>query len=258
MADTVVNALQLNSRGVISLIGAGGKTSLMFCLAKELAGFKKKVLTTTTTKILTPDKEQSPCTLLADSFPELEKKVKSCLSRYNHFSAGSENDPAQGKIEGFNADIIDQLWQKNLFDWIIVEADGAAQKALKASDSHEPVIPKATTVLILVTGLDAKGKPLDDKHVHRSELFSKNTGLGSGQIIDESSIAACIDIEINKANSLSGPVRSIVFLNKADNHEKVISAKKIAQLLQTNRFINKIITGSLLNEPLVKECLNTQ
>ncbi len=54
MNTSLIDILKLKSQGVISIIGAGGKTSLMFSLAKELSKSGKKVLTTTTTKIFMP------------------------------------------------------------------------------------------------------------------------------------------------------------------------------------------------------------
>ena len=42
----------IKSKEVISIVGAGGKTSLMYALGKELRN--KKVLLSTTTKILPP------------------------------------------------------------------------------------------------------------------------------------------------------------------------------------------------------------
>ena len=52
-------ALLLGEGGVISLVGAGGKTSLMFRLAHELSLTGDSVLTTTTTKIYVPEPVQS-------------------------------------------------------------------------------------------------------------------------------------------------------------------------------------------------------
>jgi probable selenium-dependent hydroxylase accessory protein YqeC len=258
MTNLLINTLRLKDRGVISLIGAGGKTSLMFSLARELTDSGKTVLTTTTTKIFMPKPDQSPTTIIESTVDELVKKSKSSLNRYPHFSAGSMHDPTTGKLSGFSLNIINQLWQTNLFDWIIVEADGAKCKPLKASNSHEPVIPGVTTHLILVTGLDAVGKPLDDQYVHRVKLFSGNTGLRLGATIDEQSIAISTAIEIKKANSLGHPLFNIVFLNKADTPDRTASGQKIARLLQTNKNINQIITASLKDEVPVKDCVNTK
>ena len=55
----LIEALGLQAREVISLVGAGGKTTLMFRLAKELLLSGKRVVTTTTTKILEPTPEET-------------------------------------------------------------------------------------------------------------------------------------------------------------------------------------------------------
>ena len=49
-------ALDLRRGEMISLIGAGGKTTTMFRLAKELREEGRKVLLTTTTQISKPSK----------------------------------------------------------------------------------------------------------------------------------------------------------------------------------------------------------
>ena len=56
----LIESLDLRAREVISLVGAGGKTTLMFRLAKELVLTGEKVVTTTTTKILEPSSEETP------------------------------------------------------------------------------------------------------------------------------------------------------------------------------------------------------
>ncbi|MCP4670807.1 MAG: putative selenium-dependent hydroxylase accessory protein YqeC [Desulfobacula sp.] len=239
------DTLHLHKTGVISIIGAGGKTSLMFQLARELSKLKNRVLTTTTTKIFMPKPLQSPDTIIENSVDKLIQRAKINLKNFSHFSAGKKYDPVSKKLIGFSTHTINQLWKTCLFDWIIVEADGAKQRSHKASGSHEPVIPKDTTHLILVTGLDAVGKTLDDHSVHRPEIFSNNTGTGMGDVIDEQSIAASIDFEIKKAESLCCPAFNFILLNKADTLHRTASGKKIAKLLKKNKIIEKIIVTSL-------------
>ena len=252
MRNSLINALQLNNKGVVSLIGAGGKTSLMFLLAKKLSQSKNRVLTTTTTKIFMPGSDLSPDTIIENDVDELIKKARTNAKQFRHFSAGRRYDPLSGKLKGFEPETVDQLWQTKIFDWIIVEADGAKQKPLKASNLNEPVIPKGTTHLILVTGLDAVGKTLDDHCVHRSKIFSNNTGVGMGELINEQSIAASINFEIRKAESFCCPVLNFVLLNKADTLGRAASGKKIAKLLKKIEKIEKIITISLKDNALIK------
>jgi len=255
MKTKLIEKLQLTGKGVISIIGAGGKTSLMFQLAKELENSGKSVLTTTTTKIFMPTLKQSPLTIIENSIDELVKKSKGLLKSSFQFSAGQKYNPITEKLEGFTPDCIDKLWQTSLFDWIIVEADGARQKPIKATGSHEPAIPKVTTHLILVAGLDALDKPLDETFVHRAEIFSRNTGLPRGETLDELSIAKCIAFEIKKAGHLAHSLSNSVLLNKADSPDQIKSGEKIAKLLQTNKTIHRIITASLIDKFPVKNSL---
>ncbi len=254
MKQSLIKILQLHDKGIISIIGAGGKTSLMFELAKQLVRSKKKVLTTTTTKIFLPEPWQTPETLIANDVEndveKLIQKAKSTLNSFNHFSAGSSHDLTSNKLKGFKPETIELLWQAKLFDWIIVEADGAKQKPLKASGPHEPVIVKETTHLIYVAGLDAVGKTLNEKHVHRAKIFSNNTGLDMGKTIDEKSIATSIDFEIKKATSFSTtsfctcPL-NFLFLNKADTISQKASGEKIKKFITNIKNIKKTIIASL-------------
>jgi len=134
MAPSLINSLCSSPKGLISIFGAGGKTSLMFCLAKEISKAGGTVLTTTTTKIFFPDKALSPETVTASSAQDLVEKSRAGLRRHSHFSAGRHHDLSSGKLEGFSPDIIDALWRAGLFDWVVVEADGSRQKPLKATD----------------------------------------------------------------------------------------------------------------------------
>ena len=65
----------LEAGGVISLVGAGGKTSLMFRLAQELSAEGATVLTTTTTRIFMPGQGQSRCVILADTAEKILERA---------------------------------------------------------------------------------------------------------------------------------------------------------------------------------------
>jgi len=253
MSSSLINNLCSGSKGIISIIGAGGKTSLMFRLAKELAETGKKVLTTTTTKIFFPDKSLSPETIITHSAKGLIEASEKCLRQYFHFSAGNHHDKNSGKLEGLSPDTIDAVWQTGLFDWIIVEADGSRQKPLKATAAHEPVVPASTTCLVHVIGLDSVGRPLDEHHVHRAGIFSHNTGLAPGKPVDEQSIAISIAVEIKKAADLCAASDHILFLNKADTQTDIASGMKIKYFLTGNNQISRIMIASLKDESCIKK-----
>ncbi len=236
MAFSIRDSLGLCGPGVICLIGAGGKTSLMFGLARELAGAGSTVLTTTTTNVHFPSKKQSAVTLVSDTAQDLAARSASFLKDHRHLSAGSLHVPGTGKLKGFAAPVIDEIWHTGCFDWVIVEADGSRQLPIKASDTHEPVMPSVTTAVIHVTGLDALNTPLDDDHVHRSAIFSRNTGLSLGSLVDISAMAGSCVLEIQKACALAGSdPAAVVCLNKADGPDRVAAGHAVAARLKKKR-----------------------
>ena len=98
--------LMLEGGGVVSLVGGGGKTSLMFKLAHELASAGQTVLTTTTTKILEPSQDQSSCLILAGSVPSLLERADDMLIKHLHLTAAAAKLPESGKLCGFRPETI--------------------------------------------------------------------------------------------------------------------------------------------------------
>ena len=250
MAQHIIDILDLNETGVISLIGGGGKTSLMFHLARILARTGKKVLTTTTTKIFIPDQDQSPRLIIGDSLDIFTGESKIILSFFNHFSAGQAK--TETKVMGFNPGFIDDIHHTGIFDWIIVEADGSKQKPTKSSDTHEPVIPKTTNRLLVVAGLDAVGKPLNENFIHRPRIFSKHTGLSINDPVTEDAISTALGIEIQKAEAMCLSTQTYLLLNKADNSNMELSGNTIARQMPPNLNINKTLTLSCKDELTIK------
>ena len=73
---------------------------------------------------------------------------------------------------------------------------------------------------------------LDEEHVHRLQIISKNTGLELGALIDEGTVFKILKAELKKATSLCNTKEYIVFLNKADTGERLKSAMLISKMLE--------------------------
>lgn len=250
--NDLTSFLCLNEKGLISIFGAGGKTSLMFALAKQLAENGKSVLTTTTTKIFYPNEDQARITLIESDFKTLMEHLADQSSTIPHISAGTRYDKDKNKVTGFSPNQIDMIFAADIFDWIIVEADGARRKPLKASNDTEPVLPKETTRMILVTGLDAVDIPLQESHVHRAAIFSERTGLSTGDPVTARAMAVNLSFEINKAKKLCPGSKIYLFLNKADRPLDLENAEKITTELTGLQPGLTVIFGSLQPESMVK------
>jgi probable selenium-dependent hydroxylase accessory protein YqeC len=197
--------------GVVAFVGAGGKTTALFRLARELA--PRPVLLTTTTHLADP----RPCPDARIVFaPALEGPfdggpVPAAGAPGLTILLAREAD-APGKVKGIHPSWIPAL--RASWDLILVEADGSRRLPVKAPAEHEPVLPPGTDLVAGVIGLDCLGRPMDGATVHRPELFGAVTGCGSGQPIGWAHLAALAAHPRGLFKCATG--RRALLLNKAD------------------------------------------
>ena len=190
--NSVIRALEIDEGGIAAFVGAGGKTTLMLKIAAELSLVDRDILVTTTTQIMAPGGDLAAHLFLAGSRRELIDRAGPALRRYRCLVAASTRCSDTGKLTGFEPGFIDEIWRSGRFRWILTEADGSAQKPVKAPDAHEPVVPRDARYLFGLVGLSALGKPLGDTYVHRPGCLQRITGLAAGDMIDATAIAALI------------------------------------------------------------------
>lgn len=167
---------------VVSLIGAGGKTSTLFWLARELRNSGLSVLVTTTTHMYLPDDGAvTECMIepgvdgRLEALRECRPGIVACFSRF---------DEQTGKVSGCLPEEIAVFKQARLADVILVEADGAKHCWLKAPAIHEPCVPECSDVVIAVSGGDMMLCPADPQRIHRWPLFSALVGIEAGDVLD--------------------------------------------------------------------------
>ncbi|RPI76576.1 MAG: putative selenium-dependent hydroxylase accessory protein YqeC [Desulfobacteraceae bacterium] len=233
-------AFMLENGGVVSIVGAGGKTTLMYRLARELAEAGESVLTTTTTKILKPEKDQAAHFIFARSVEEIVKRAEELPANHPHLCASLEQIDPNGKTKGFPPEWIDELMQTHVFKWILVEADGAARKPLKAPADYEPVIAQTTKWVVGVMGLDALQKPFGSEWVFRSELFQALTGLSMGEPITPEVVVTAIIHQKGLFKDCPLSTKRILFLNKADLAGALDQGRRIIACLQKEANENPI------------------
>jgi len=256
----IQESLALGRKGVVSIVGAGGKTSLMYALARELVATGKRVLTTTTAKIFPPTWEQSPATIVSRFPEEIVERAGLLLEKYSHLTVASEYQPADHKLKGVKSSAIEYISQSNLFDFIVIEADGAAGRSLKACAPHEPVVPLFSDRVVAMVGLDVVAKPLTEEWVFRSGIFSRITGLEPSQDLTEASIASAIIHDMSSVSVSRQENMKMAFLNKADTLETLQAGERIATLIEKNgrAIFNRIIIGELGTEPFIHMCKTVQ
>lgn len=225
----LIDALKLNEKNeIISLVGAGGKTSIINALARELLPLQKKVIITTTTHLKKPVGDTNQIMILENCSKKAVYKIKRVFNKSN-LALWADKETPEGKISGILPTTLDIISDNGIADYILVEADGSKGLPIKAPAAHEPVICKKTTMVVGVIGIDALGCTIDAANVHRPEILSRIVQKPLGGIIDENVIQNLINSPDGLFKGSTDRMKKVVVINKVDNNQRLELALKLAE-----------------------------
>lgn len=227
------SALRLNearSKPIVALVGAGGKSSLLFRLGDELAATGQATLLTATTRLYARQLDQAPFSLVSSHEATLVSELPTSLRGYGQVMvlAGPASEP--GKLRGLAPELICRLAGLDDVGAVLVEADGSRERPLKAPAAHEPLTPICATHVVTVAGLAAVGQPLDADAVHRPELVAALTGLPLGEILTPAAVAALLVHSNGGRKGCPAGARPLLYLNLAmyPEQERAIWESRLA------------------------------
>ncbi len=202
----------------ISLVGAGGKTTLMFGMADYCAAKGHHVVVGTTTHIWKPEKH-----ILA----------KTPAAVYDLWNRGEvavigKLEPS-GKLHGF-PDWYEEIFEKA--DLVLVEADGSARRPCKVPAEHEPAIFPGSDIVIGVMGLSALGSPVEEV-VFRTEQAKHLLGKEGEELLREEDMAKILSSEQGLRKNVASADYYMV-LNQWEHERHLQQAQKIAGLVRKN------------------------
>lgn len=244
MSAIVQTLIRPNDR-IISLIGAGGKTSLMFLLAHDLQQRGEKIITTTTTRIRHPLPEQS-VRIIFDDEADIGQQLEQLLTTTGHVTIAAGRLPDE-KLAGISCNRLKKILAHSQADRLLIEADGARSLSLKAPGEHEPVVPDTTDCCIAIIGLDSIGKALTEKNVFRPGQISLLTGLQPGEAVTTGTVVQLITHPQGLFKGCPNKATRIVFLNKIDIADGNTRAAQIihATAGASGRLPDALVAGSI-------------
>ena len=222
---TLAQALRMSSSASVAFIGAGGKTTAMFQLAKQLAS---PVIITATSHLGAWQLGLADQHIIAETLAPLEVLEEGWGGNIL-VTGGMDGD----RTKPIHNDLLYWLHQFCGYHSIplLVEADGSRGKPVKAWAEHEPPIPSFADMVIQVVGLTGLQKPLSEAHVHRPEIFSKLSGLRLGELITPDSLAHVLTHTEGGLKNIPARARRIAILNQADTDELQSTARLLARSL---------------------------
>ncbi|MCL2616062.1 MAG: selenium cofactor biosynthesis protein YqeC [Defluviitaleaceae bacterium] len=204
-----IHKFNIQRGDVVSIVGAGGKTSLMFALAKALRGIGMRVLVATTTKIHIPREGLYDHILIggdAEKVLNFDKQGICVIgASINH----------RGKLTAFEPETL--LRFSVAFDVTLLEADGARERLLKGWADHEPAVLPYSSKTIAVLNLSMLGKPPSPTYIHRLPLFLALCELGEHEPITH---AALRKLVVKPSGIFKGAAgERILYINRANNDQ---------------------------------------
>lgn len=215
-----------------SVIGSGGKSSLIRYLAEEVR--HQRILVSTTTKIAYPQPTEYDY-LYTDTFSINQPALPGITIIGDVLLMENK----QKKLQALKTVDFSALTKK--YAKIFLEADGSKQLPLKGWAVFEPVIVADTTDTIGVLPIKVLGKKISTEIVHRLPIFLSLTETKEGEIITPQILSKLVETGLfQRAQG-----QKILYLNQVETSTEIKGAEEISQLLRKSAAVDKIVAGSV-------------
>lgn len=225
--------LEKKLASIISVVGAGGKTSTIEALAKEYETNGTQVIVTTTTHMFRPT-NWTWCR--EETLDIVDKYLEKEAVLWIGLPCGEE------KMMSPSLAFLTQLKERGFS--MLIEADGARRLPFKFPGEKEPVILEGSHMVIGVLGMDALGNPWKEC-CFRYELATKYRNKSEDEVLTEEDYVEAIKSEDGLKKGVTGEMEYVVLLNKVDNAIRLEQALRIRAELFKNGIQKVFITSFL-------------
>lgn len=212
---------------VVSLVGGGGKTTLLYNLSVHCARKGWQVLAATTTHIQQPD----------HNFARTEADLEALWAAGAYAVLGTPD--GCGKLTAPPPELLRRWMQRA--DAVFLEADGAKRMPCKAPAAQEPVLlPECDTVLA-VAGLSALGRPLQEVCFRLDEVCTLLDALPTDPLTPE--LLAALLADKAGGRKLVGERAFYAVLNQADDPARRMLGERMRAILREQYHVKSVLTS---------------
>ncbi len=232
MPRALAERLDLGPRELVSIVGAGGKTTILHTLGSELAATGRPTFLTTTTRMARG--QVSDPVVWSDRAADI---AAGAVAGSPLFVLSGDD---AGKVVGLSPAAVNRLYAQVLSGYVIVEADGARSMSIKAPGRHEPVIPSASSLVVAVVGADALGERIADV-AHRPDAMAALAGVTIDDIVTPQIAAATILHADGGLKAIPEMARAVVVMTKVGAADRRDVAA-FAEMVEGHRRVDRVLT----------------
>lgn len=244
--------------GVTSVVGSGGKTTLLGVLAEDVARRGGHVVLATTTHFMPfdgiplvtgADEGEVAAALSEGGIACVGTPMRATSNKRGLTGAAGRGDavgpgdaPVQAASKLCPSPIpVERL--AALASHVLLEADGSRRLPLKAHADHEPVVPACSARTVLVVGASGLGRPVREA-THRPELFCERAGCAPDDDATPQLVAQALVAEVGAGVVSPG----VVVVNQADARPQ--EALELTACLHALGLRARVLVGSIRSREL--------
>jgi probable selenium-dependent hydroxylase accessory protein YqeC len=214
----------------VSIMGAGGKSTLMNRLADELIVLGRTVVLSATTNYHRPKALQSEQILLIRDAPSWPDQLGVLAQRWNRLLV-LHHDLGDAMVRGIDVAAVQIIHEQIPDAIVILKTDGARKRWFKAPNQSEPVIPPWSQLSITVVNCEILGQPLTEGLVHRPERVAELTGLHMGDPITPEAVGQVLTHPSAYTAKIPSSARRVIYISHVRSPEELVQASRIASCL---------------------------
>jgi len=221
---------------VVSLVGAGGKKTTLYALARALSG---RVALTSSSHMAAYDRRVvEEIVSVRDGGAYLPSPSHGRVVAF-----GGEAESVE-RIRGLNIAQIEQLVADASFQTILIKADGARARWIKAPAAYEPVVPPCSDRVLHFVSAQVIGAPLDERIAHRVERLCLVCGARPGAPLTVEHLAMLLSSEAGALQGI-GQAELLPVINMVDDDMLAMRARAVAHaaLARTRRFDRVVLAN---------------
>ncbi|WP_255149750.1 selenium cofactor biosynthesis protein YqeC [Halorarius halobius] len=213
----------------LAVVGAGGKKTTLYALATA----RDRAVLTSTVRI-PPFRETVRSLVTEDPVAALE----------GPFPLGLAAEDEGDRLRGYDPAVVDDLIDAHAGS-VLVKADGARTRLLKAPAEHEPRLPERVDTVVPVASVRAVGEPLTDEHVHRPERVAEVTGLSPGDELGGEDVARVLASPEGGLKRVPDGARVVPLVNMADTERLADTARTIARRVHDRADVEQVVVARM-------------
>ncbi|WP_137284680.1 selenium cofactor biosynthesis protein YqeC [Halorussus salinisoli] len=236
----LVEALDADT-GVVCVVGAGGKKTTLYTLADRV----ERAVITATVRIPIFDDNVADVVVTDDPRAAIEDATTWPLG------VVPERE-REDRYRGYDFEVITALSDEPPANVVLVKADGARTRLLKAPNQSEPQIPSGADTVVPIASAQVVGKPLDSEYVHRPERVAEVTGLEPGHRIRPVDVATVLASENGGRRRVPDGATVVPVVNMVDDDDAEAVGREIARAVLERADVPRVVlTRMVAPDPVV-------